>query len=410
MKKVHLVGAGGIGLSAIGRMLLSDGWLVSGSDQSASPVTKELEKLGAAITIGPHQSENLPRGVMLVVYSLAVPIDNPELVAARERGIEILSYPQMLGRLSRENRTIAVAGTHGKTTTTAMLAEIMVAGGLDPTVIVGSFLFDSVGRRTNFIAGRGAYLLVEACEFQRSFLNLSPEILVITNIDNDHLDCYRDLQDLKNTFAELAAKARVVITATEYQKTPINFPLLVPGEYNVRNAQAAAAAARVLGVGEETIVAALSKFRGTWRRFERVGELPNGAWLYDDYAHHPTALRAVFKAAREFAPARRLVVAFQPHLYSRTQILFDDFVEALMEPDVLLLAPIYAAREASVPDVSSERLAKILAEHRRIVHYVPDLSAVEDKLRQIIEPNDLVLTVGAGDIYQAGYRLVGRLY
>ena len=269
MKKVHFIGIGGIGVSAIARMMLLEGAEVTGSDQSSSLVTDELIKLGCRINFE-HKKENVEAGTELVVYTVAILTNNPEFAEATARGIKCQSYPEFLGELSRQKFTIAVSGTHGKTTTTAMIAQILIEAGLDPTVVIGSFLFppeaDQPGagnKMTNFIVGKSKYLVVEACEYKRSFLNLSPKILVITNIDADHLDYYKDLDDIKSAFKELSAKSEKVITENEYQKMPTDFKLRVPGAHNIKNAQAAFAVAEALGINPSTSLRALSKFRGT---------------------------------------------------------------------------------------------------------------------------------------------------
>mgnify|MGYP001582556938 FL=1 len=410
IKHVHLIGIGGIGVSAIARMMLHEGKIVSGSDAASSMITDELMKLGVVVMIG-QRAENLPARVDLVVYSPAVSINNPELVAARARDEIVLSYPEMLGLISSDKFTIAIAGTHGKTTTTAMVAQIMIAAGLDPTVIVGSLMTDNHGRRTNFIAGHSRYLVVEACEYKRAFLHLQPQILVITNIDNDHLDYYRDLEDIKSAFAELVKKLPasgvLVDNFTGILAEPAiatDLKLKVPGEHNRRNAAAALAVARALGVSDEVSLGALNNFAGTWRRFEYRGQLKRGAVLYDDYAHHPTEIAATIAAARSICSGRLLVI-FQPHLYSRTKLLFDDLVRALGLADLVFLADIYAAREAPDPTISSADLAtQIVTGHPGI--YLPNYQYLADRVKNLANSNDLVLTMGAGDIFLLAEKLL----
>ncbi len=419
--KVHFIGIGGIGVSAIARMLLAEGAEVSGSDQAAGQVTAELEKLGAKISIG-HRAENVPVGVGLVVYTIAITQDNPEWLRARELGVELVSYPEYLGRISASKFTIAVAGTHGKTTTTAMVTEILVAAGLDPTVIVGSFL---KGQKSNFIAGKSDLLVVEACEYRRSFLNLSPRILIITNIDNDHLDYYTDLADIQRAFIELveklppdgllitrpkdpvlapvvaASRARVL----DYERLAEEFSLKVPGAHNRANAKAALAVAAELHVPYERAMAALENFAGTWRRFEYRGELPNGAKVYDDYGHHPTEIKATLEAARSLKP-KRLIVVFQPHLYSRTKKLFADFVTSLGLADLVYLAPIYAAREPVDPSVTSDQLAEALVADGRSAKVYDRLEAIAETLKAESVSGDVIVTMGAGDVVKVADLLV----
>jgi len=414
-KKVHFIGIGGIGVSAIARMLLLEGKEVSGSDQSASLVTEELAKLGAKIFIG-QKAENVAPDTDLIIYTIAIPHDNPERVVGEHLNIPAVTYPEALGQISKSKTTVAVAGTHGKTTTTAMIAQIALEAKLDPTVVVGSFMLNEDGGKTNFVAGNGDLLIAEACEYKRSFLNLSPKIVIITNIDEDHLDYYKDLADIQSAFIELVEKIpsdgflicdknavnlQPVINAAKCQI--INYAeegieglnLMVPGEHNVSNARAALSAARVLGVNSTVAIKALNSFRGTWRRFEFKGEIAGGALVYDDYAHHPTEITATLRAARDKFPARRLIVVFQPHLYSRTKLLLTDFAKSLQLADQVLLAPIYAAREAPDPTISSEILAAAIGpKDKSFDHF----NEIVDYLKNNLTPNDLVLTVGAGNI------------
>jgi UDP-N-acetylmuramate--alanine ligase len=414
VKKVHFIGIGGIGVSAIARMMLLEGKEVSGSDQSESLVTDELAKLGAKIFIG-QKAENVLPGTDLIIYTIAIPHDNPERVAGEHLNIPAITYPEALGEISKNKKTIAVAGTHGKTTTTAMIAQIALAAKLEPTVVVGSFMLNDDGSKTNFVAGSGDLLIAEACEYKRSFLNLSPKIVVITNIDEDHLDYYKDLADIQSAFVELVEKIpadgylicdkssanlqpvieRAKCQIVHYVEEGIEgLNLMVPGEHNVSNARAALSAARVLGVDSTVVVKALNSFRGTWRRFEFKGEA-GGALIYDDYAHHPTEIKATLRAARDKFPARRLVVIFQPHLYSRTKLLLNDFAASLQLADQVLLAPIYAAREAPDPTISSEILAGAIGPKAQSFNH---FSEIVGYLKSNLTPNDLFLTVGAGNI------------
>ncbi len=413
MKKVHFIGIGGIGVSAIARMMLLEGAEVTGSDQSSSPVTDELIKLGVKINFE-HKKENVEEGTDLVIYTIAVPADNPELLEAKVRGIKCQTYPEALGELSRQKFTIAISGTHGKTTTTAMIAQILIEADLDPTVIIGSFLFppeaDQPGagnKMTNFIFGKSKYLIVEACEYKRSFLNLSPKILVITNIDADHLDYYKDLDDIKSAFAEISAKSEKVITEREYQKMPMNFKLKIPGDHNIKNAQAALAVAEVLKIAPAISFKALNEFHGTWRRFEFKGEFKQ-ALIYEDYAHHPTEIRATIAGARELYPSKRLVIFFQPHLYSRTKLLLGDFARALALADMVLVAPIYAAREPEDYTINHQILAEEINKVKAIARAVNDFTEAEKILRAELKAGDLLLTMGAGEAYKVGENLLTK--
>ena len=394
IQKVYFIGIGGIGVSALARKYLNDGYQVSGSDRTVSLITTELEKLGVKIFFK-QKARNITADIDLVIYTIAIPTNHPELTRARKLGIKILSYPEALGELSRKIFTIAIAGTHGKTTTTAMVAEILLTAHRDPMVIVGSLLQRSDKHRSIFIAGKGP-LVVETCEYRRSFLNLSPQILVITNIDTDHLDYYSNLADIQSAFAELAGKvprSGKVITEKEYSQIKLPIKLLVPGQHNQRNAQAAIAVAKTVGISERLARRALASFRGTWRRFEYKGKTKKGALIYDDYAHHPTEIKATLVATREKFPHRRIVVIFQPHLYSRTKLLFKEFTESFNDADEILILPIYAAREPKDKTISSRILATAIP--RAI--YTPNLSAVEKHLAKT-NRHDLILNLGAGDV------------
>ena len=425
--KVHLVGIGGIGVSALARMFLGEGppaGGVSGSDRDPSPITEELARLGVKIFFG-HRAENLPPDADLVIYTIAVPPDNPELLAAKRLGIKTLSYPEALGEISARKFTIAVAGTHGKTTTTAMLAKIFIDAGLDPTVIVGSIL---PTQKSNFIFGRSKYFIVEACEYRRSFLNLSPRILVITNIDNDHLDYYRDLADIESAFAELAGKLpadgalvcdrnderlKSVLLNTrcltfDYRQLPTtDLKCSVPGGPNKRNAQAALAVAAVVGIDQSVARRSLETFSGTWRRFEFKGRTAGGALVYDDYAHHPTEIRATLAGARELFPDQKIVVIFQPHLYSRTKLLLNDFATSFHGADQVIVLPIYAAREPFDASISAEILAEAITKQGVPARAVSGFESASNYL-QNLKPNpyNLILTMGAGDIFQLAENLV----
>lgn len=416
IQKVHFIGIGGIGVSAIARMFLLEGKAVSGSDQSASLVTEELAKLGARIFIG-QKSENISAGTDLIIYTIAIPADNPERVVGDKLGIPMMTYPEALGQISKTKTTVAIAGTHGKTTTTAMIAQIALEAKLDPTVVVGSFMFDDEGKKSNFIAGSGNLLIAEACEYKRSFLNLSSKILVITNIDEDHLDYYKDLVDIQSAFVELVEKIpadgylicdtslpnlkRVVEEATcqviDYgEEGSEGLNLLVPGVHNISNARAALSAARVLGVDPNLATEALNKFSGTWRRFEFKGKLDNGALVYDDYAHHPTEIKATLAAAKEKFPNRRIIAVFQPHLYSRTKLLLNDFAKSFKDANEVWVAPIYAAREAPDPTISSEVLVEEI--NKFTLAHFGTFVKIEQTLKKTTNPNDLIITIGAGNV------------
>lgn len=390
IKKIHFIGIGGIGVSAIARMFLLEGKEVSGSDRSKSVITDELEKLGATIYEG-HAKGNVPEDCDLVVYTIAVGDDNPE------RGVcdNELTYPEVLGLISKDKFTIAVSGTHGKTTTTAMIAKIMIDAGLNPTVIVGSLLKDV---KSNFVAGDSKYLVVEACEYRRSFLNLHPTILVITNIEADHLDYYKDLDDIKSAFEEMKAKVQdggVIITEKEYSEAPHDFQLQAPGEHNIKNAQAAYMVGRELDIPEEAVRKSLAEFSGTWRRFDFLGKTKEGVLVYDDYAHHPDEVRATLKGFREKYPDKKILVIFQPHLYSRTKLLLNEFAKSFSDADRIIITPIYAAREEKDESISHTMLA--------------NMSGAEavDRFDEIdIGDAEVIVVMGAGDIRKVGEDLL----
>jgi len=416
IKKVHFIGVGGIGISAIARMMLLLGKEVSGSDQSQSQITEELALAGAEIFLG-HNAHNLPIDADLVVYTIAIPEANPELSKAHELSLPLMSYPEFIGALSEEKRTIAVTGTHGKTTTTAMIAEVMLASGLDPTVVVGSILKN---HKSNFVAGTGEFLVVEACEYRRSFLNLQPEVLVITNIEEDHLDYYEDLTDIQSAFRELVsrvpetgaiicnpndekvkmvlvgAKAKI-IDYTQFDLSSVN--LKVPGEFNKSNARAALSAVGAVGVNGSA-TSAIEGFSGTWRRFDYQGKTETGALVYDDYAHHPTEIRETLKMAQGLAGEKKVIVAFQPHLFSRTKLLLKDLIDALAVADQIFVLPIYAAREVDDGSVSSELLAEGLKSVGAEAYFESDFSVVAKKIESQAGLGDIVITMGAGDIFK----------
>ena len=436
LSHIHFVGIGGIGTSAIARMMLGRGLVVSGSDRAASAITDRLTADGAHISIG-QAPDTVLRQCDAVVHTVAIPPENPELVEARRRGIPLLTYPEMLELVSAEKYTIAVAGTHGKTTTTAMLGSILLAAGADPTVLVGGLMLDPRHQKitdqtfeqsgVNFILGDSKYFVVEADEYKKSFLHLSPRLLVITNIDADHLDFYKDLGDIQATFAELVgrvpADGAIICNSADPHVAPIcaaarapiidyrrqEIPqLTVPGQHNRYNAMAAAAAAGVLGISSRYRMQTLQNFPGTWRRFQYKGVTPQGAIVYDDYAHNPQKVAAAITGARELYPDRRIVAVFQPHLYSRTKHFLPEFANALVQADAVVLLPIYAAREANDQSISSDMLAqKITLQAPAIRAIVRDSFAAAKKyLDQELTAGDVVLVMGAGDSTQLATLLV----
>jgi len=419
--KIYFIGIGGIGVSALVRYMIDQGKVVSGSDRSASIVTEKLEEIGVVI-YPEHSADNVPLDVDLIIYTIAIPENNPERQRARELGISEMSYPEALGLISKDMFTIAVSGTHGKTTTTAMLAEALVDADVSPTVIVGSLLKES---GSNYIHGESKYLVVEACEYRRSFVNLRPNIFIITNVEADHLDYYRDIKDIQNAFKEVihnmddegvvvcnpndenVAKiiegvSPVIVDYSPHIKDVQN--ISVPGEYNKRNAAAAFAASQLVGVLAEKSLQSLSNFHGTWRRFDFKGEAKNGALVYDDYAHHPTEIRAVISGVREKYPKKKLIIIFQPHLYSRTRDFFDGFIKELSKADMVVLLPVYAAREEFDVEVSSEKMSQLLPN----AVFVSDFNEAKNILEEQVDKNTIVMTVGAGGVYKLADLLVKK--
>lgn len=419
MKRVHFIGLGGIGVSALARMFSSFGALVSGSDNNRNSIIDDLEKAGIIFS-GEHREENITSDIEMIVYTIAIDKDNPELKKSKELGIKIFSYPEALGVLSRQMKTVAISGTHGKTTTTAMIAKIAKEAGLNPTVIVGSLLAEE---KTNFIAGGDELLIVEACEYRRSFLNLLPSILAITNIDNDHLDYYRDLDDIKDAFREFVSHLNPgdilvcpqgdpnfkniiendKIKILDYKKEDLSeIDLLVPGQYNRDNAQTALALARALGIDRQKALDSLKNFKGTWRRFEYKGRTNSGALVYDDYAHHPTEIRSLLSAVREKYPQNRIIAIFQPHLYSRTKFFLKDLADALSLADEVLILPIYASREKEDISISSRHLVDKIPESL----FFDDWQLIKEYIEKKTSKDDIIITIGAGDINELSKVLI----
>lgn len=443
VSKIHMIGIGGSGMSGIAEVLINLGYEVSGSDLAMSQTVRRLGGLGAAISIG-HGRENLG-DADVVVKSTAVTADNPEVVAARERGIPVIPRAEMLAELMRLRTGIAVAGTHGKTTTTSLLATIFTEAGYDPTVIIGGRL-NAYGAGARL--GQGQYLIAEADESDGSFLCLSPIVSVVTNVDADHLDHYPDLAAIDDAFVAflngipfygknvvclddpgvariLPRINRPVLTYGFGEKARLRGVILEtgaksrfevfldgdslgemrlnhPGRHNVQNALGAIGASLECGIGLPVIAEALAKFGGVGRRFEIKGER-EGVLVVDDYGHHPAEIRATLATARSVYPGRRLVVTFQPHRFSRTKILFGEFCTCFAEVDQLLLTEIYPASEAPIPGVSGESLAQGIRQVSRTeVTYYPNFAAMEAALPDVLRPGDVLLTLGAGSIWQVG--------
>ena len=448
VKNIHFVGVGGSGMSGIAEVLAHLGYTVSGSDIAASATTRRLEGEGVRVMIG-HAAENIG-GAQAVVVSTAVKADNPEVVAARERKIPVVPRAQMLAELMRLKRGIAIAGTHGKTTTTSLATSILAEGGIDPTFVIGGRL-NAAG--ANARLGSGDFLVAEADESDASFLFLSPVISVVTNIDADHMETYgHDFERLKGAFVDFLSRlpfygvavlcaddpnvraimpqvAKQIVTygltpgcnfyaenivaadgqmrfdCVRVNGTTTRLPIVLntPGMHNVLNALAAIAVATEVQVSDAAIVKALAEFKGVGRRFQRYGEvaLPSGGscTLVDDYGHHPVEMAATLAAARGAFPGRRLVLAFQPHRYTRTRDCFEDFVKVLSTVDTLLLAEIYAAGEAPIVAADGRSLARALRVAGKVEPvFVEDIAAMPQTILDVARDGDVVLCMGAGSI------------
>ena len=416
--KIYCVGIGGIGLSGVAQILKSQGNEIIGADNSPSEITEALENNGIKY-LSSHTPENIDDSVDLLIYSEAVSEINPERKKAKELGIREINYAQALGMVSKEKQTIAITGTHGKTTTTGMLSCILLKANLDPRIIIGSKM-DILGNK-NFRDGQGKWFLTEACEYRENFKELSPKIVLINNLDPDHLDYFRNEENYFNAFQRFAEKipeegtlvmfesdqdkinlskikASVKIIPEEHIKKN-RFNLKVPGKHNQRNAFAAQAVAEILILPRETIISALENFKGTWRRFEYKGEI-NGAKIYDDYGHHPTEITATIQAAREAHPDKSIITVFQPHQYSRTRQFFDQFKTAFRDCNEVWITDIYQARdtEEDIKSVSAEELADAI-NNGQLAKYVP-LNQLAEKIKDKAQASQIYLVMGAGNIHR----------
>jgi UDP-N-acetylmuramate--alanine ligase len=446
VRRIHFVGIGGAGMSGIAEVLVNLGYQVSGSDLSANAATRRLEQLGAKVMIS-HAAENVADADAVVV-STAVKNDNPEVLAARARRVPVVPRAIMLAELMRLKQGVAIAGTHGKTTTTSLIASVLAEGGLDPTFVIGGRLTSSA---SNARLGAGDFIVVEADESDASFLHLLPVVAVVTNIDADHMDTYQhDFTKLKQAFIQFLqnlpfygsavlciddrnvreimpfvskpvvsyglgedAMVRAVdlthadgamrFKVLRDKRPPLEVTLNLPGGHNVLNALATIAVATELGVEDAAIRKALEEFRGVGRRFQRYGEIPvagGGTFtLIDDYGHHPAEMAATISAARGAFPGRRLVLAFQPHRYTRTRDLFEDFVRVLSTVDVALLAEVYAAGEAPIVAADSRALVRAIRVAGKVEPvFVDDIAQMAEAIRNVAKDGDVVVTMGAGSI------------
>ena len=452
VRHIHFVGIGGAGMSGIAEVLLNLGYTISGSDAAQSSATRRLARLGAKVSLG-HAPEQI-EGADAVVTSTAVRGDNPEVIAARARRIPVVPRAVMLGELMRLKQGIAIAGTHGKTTTTSLVASVLAAGGLDPTFVIGGRL-NSAG--ANARLGSGEYIVVEADESDASFLNLMPVMAVVTNIDNDHMETYgHDFARLKGAFVDFLARlpfyghavlciddrhvreilpfvskpvltygfaadaqyravdaladgTQMRFTALREGAASLPVQLNLPGRHNVANALATIAVATELGVADDAILAGLASFTGVGRRFARYGEVAaaGGSFtLIDDYGHHPVEIEATLAAVRGAYPGRRIVLAFQPHRYTRTRDCFEDFVRVLSTADALLLAEVYPAGEAPIVAADGRALARAVRVAGKVEPvFVESIEAMPQAIVDAARPGDVVITMGAGSIGQVAGRL-----
>ena len=453
IERIHFVGAGGIGMCGLAELLHNQGYVVSGSDLKSGPTVEHLRSLGIEVAIG-HDASHLG-SVNVVVYSSAVRANNPELLEAERRKIPVIPRAEMLAETMRLKDGIAVAGSHGKTTTTSLIAHVLDAAGLDPTAVIGGRVLAAGSAATGARLGAGDLLVAEADESDGSFLRLAPVIAVVTNIDPEHLDHYGSFTALQDAFASFANRvpfwglavlcldhpgvqaivprmtrrtttygfaSQADLLATNPEPVPDGMRFTVrhqgatlgsvrlhlPGRHNVLNALATIAVALELGVDFDQAAAALEGFPGIERRFETKGEV-GGVRVVDDYAHHPAEITATLSSARGLHPGR-IVVAFQPHRYSRTRDLWDEFTTAFNDADLLFVTAIHSAGESKLPGIESAPLVEAIAAHgHRHVQLVPDLDAVLDRLVAEVKPGDLVMTLGAGSIATLGARLVERL-
>jgi len=442
--KIHFIGIGGIGVSALARYYLAKGHQISGSDLAASKITQDLEKSGAKIFIGPHKAKWLTYDVKQVIHSVAAKKDNPEIKKAKRLGIKIQTYPEALGKLTKKYFTIAICGAHGKGTTTAMTSLILIKAGLDPTVIIGTNLKEF--GNSNCRIGKSKYFVIEADEYREAFLNYWPKIIVLTNIDKEHLDCFKNLNHIIQTFKKFIAhlpedgilivnkdnkniKKLLDASSPKTVKNVIYFSLKqkeaeklkkilkIPGEHNVSNALAALKVARSLKIPDKVSFKALSEYRGAWRRFETIDTnlrrsegKSEQITIISDYAHHPTEIKATIAGAKEKFKRRKLWVIFQPHQYQRTYHLFHEFSKAFDKADEIILTDIYSVAGREKKDikkkVSAEKLAKAIQERGKTVHFVKNFKKIPEFVRKRVNSKDVILIMGAGTIYKIVENLV----
>ena len=446
---VHFIGIGGISMSGLAEILHDRGFKVSGSDMKSSPLTEHLESLGISVQV-PQKRENIVPGIELCVYTAAISEDNPEFQEVKRQNIPMMTRAELLGRIMKNYKeAINVSGTHGKTTTTSMIGEILMEAQMDPTITVGGMMKDIGG---NLRVGKSDVFLAEACEYTNSFLSFFPTIEVVLNIEEDHLDFFKDINDIRASFRKFIEKLpedgilifnkdiphaefflenlpgrRIITFGHNDADYTVNFisydrfarpsftlfekgedrgkvTLGVTGEHNIYNSLSAIAVAREIGIPLDTIKKGLLKFTGTDRRFQLKGAV-NGFTIIDDYAHHPQEIAATIATAKKY-PHKKLWVAFQPHTYSRTLALMDDFAGALSQADEIILADIYAAREKNTVGVTSDDLRKLMLSQNTNVYYIPVFSSLEEFILSHLQEGDLLITMGAGDIVEVGEHLL----
>ena len=431
-QSIHFIGIGGIGVSSLARYYISKGRGVSGSDLQSSEITDALAVAGVDIHIGAHKATNIPAEVSEVIYTAAIVPANPELKEGIKRGILAKTYAEAIGEITKDYRTITVSGSHGKSTTTALAGMVLEHGYCDPTVIVGTKIKEF--GNTNYRHGRGSFLVLEADEWNKSFLNYHPEIAIVTNIDAEHLDTYGTVEAVEQTFQEYLEKVprsgKIIANVDDERlrnvakkfgmkvlwyslKQPeakiVREILQIPGEHNVSNALAALTLGRYLGIAETDILQALKRFTGAWRRFELKGIL-NGALIYTDYGHHPSEIKATLAAARQRFPFRRVCCVYQPHQHQRLAYLWNDFVGAFDAADNVLLLPVYdvAGRETAAAKraVNSRKLAQELAVRGKQVDHASSFSAAKKWITARAKNGDIFLIMGAGDIYNLANKFV----
>ena len=434
MKNIHFIGIGGIGVSALAKYYHSKGAEITGSDLNNSEITEALEKEGIKVYIGKHNPEIINSNIDKVIYSPAIPENNPEKIKAKELGLNILSYPEALGELTRNHFTIAVAGSHGKSTITAMIGVLLKEAGLDPTVIVGTRVKEF--NNSNELTGDSKYLVIEACEHFSSFLNYSPQIIVLSNIEADHLDFYGNMENLLNGFRKFINKlpenglliankdsenVRKIIkpednvkwfSLKDKESEEIRKIIKLPGDFNISNALAVLKIAKELNIPDEISLKVLSKYNASWRRFEIIEiTKPKAFTLINDYGHHPTQLRETLKAAREKYPNRKIWCFFQPHQYQRTYYLFDNFVTALKEApvDKIFIDDIYEVQGRESDEIKAKVSSKKLIEtiNKDSVEYLPQ-EKIEEYLEKEIKGEEVVIIMGAGNIYDIALKIMNK--